>query len=71
VAWIDPTLVAERGLTPRQSMEGWYGELDCFELIEDMPPLHVGEILDGTFRKIRLPYRQPGSRKDAVAPILM
>jgi hypothetical protein len=63
VAWMDPTLCADRGSDPRSTTEAQYGELDGFEgPIEGVPPLHVGEVLEGAHFQIKLPERKRGQR---------
>jgi hypothetical protein len=72
VTWMDPTLCADRGSTPRAWAEGQYGKLDGFELIEGVPPLHVREVMEGMHFHIKLPKRRRSnrcSRVEMVVPV--
>jgi hypothetical protein len=71
VAWVDPTLCADRGSDPRAAVEVRYGRLDGFEgPIQGAPPLHVGEIMEGAHFQIKLPERKRDQRAPKLEPVL-
>jgi hypothetical protein len=70
VVWMDPTMCTDRGSTPQATVEAQYGELDGFEVIEGVQPLHVREVLAGVHFSYKLPKRKRGDRCSRVEMVV-